>query len=614
MIYLRFFAPLRQVMALRPTLHAKARRRKAPQRSKENPKPYSRERNKLMKYARLVVTAFIVCLTVIAINQTVSAQEQKMPNHVHYKEPAQQGVSPTGAIAPRLQKLGTHTFPVSTKNAQAQLFMNQGLNLSYAFNHAEAGRAYREAERLDPNLAIAFWGEALALGPNINAPMDPAAEPKALEVIQKAVALKPKASPREAALIDALTYRYSGKAEDRRARDVAYADAMRKVHLQFPDDDDISMLYVESVMDLRPWGYWTRDGLPYDRTAEVVALTEKVIAKNPNHPGALHLYIHLMEAFQADKAEVAADRLLTLMPAAGHMVHMPAHIYQRVGRYADAQKSNEMAIAADEDYISQCRAQGLYPMAYYPHNLHFLWFAATAQGNSKIAIEAARKAASQVSEETLKAVPLLAGFRVVPYYALTRFGKWDEMLREPEPPSSNVYLTGMWRYARGTAFLGKGQTSDAEAELAKVSGLMSDKSLDSPLFSPNTALAVLTIGQEVLAGNIAASKKNYDEAVAHLERAVRLEDALVYTEPAEFHYPPRQALGAVLLAAGRPAEAETVYWEDLKRNRESGWSLFGLMQALKAQNKNDDAALVEARFKKAWARADVTLIDSRFGK
>jgi tetratricopeptide (TPR) repeat protein len=567
-----------------------------------------------MKFAQSIFTAIVLVMTIAGFQGVASAQEKPMPNHVHYKEPAQQGVSPTGAIAPRLQKLGDHKFPVSTKNAQAQLFMNQGLNLSYAFNHAEAGRAYREAERLDPNLAIAFWGEALALGPNINAPMSPESEPKALEAIQKAIALKAKASPSEQALIDALKYRYTGKAEERRANDVAYADAMRKVHLQFPDDDDISMLYVESVMDLRPWGYWTKDGTPYDRTPEIVALTEKVIAKNPNHPGALHLYIHLMEAFQADKAEAAADRLLTLMPAAGHMVHMPAHIYQRVGRYADAQKSNEMAIAADEDYISQCRAQGLYPMAYYPHNLHFLWFAATAEGNSKLAVEAARKLASQVNDETLKAVPLLAGFRVVPYYALTRFGKWDEMLREPEPPALSVYLTGMWHYARGTAFLGKGQTSDAEQELAKLNALMPDKSLDGPLFSPNTARAIITIADEVLAGEIDSANKKYDTAIAHLERAVRLEDALVYTEPAEFHYPPRHALGAVLLAAGRPAEAETVYWEDLRRNKENGWALFGLMQALKAQGKNDDGGLVEARFKKAWAKADVTLTASRFGR
>lgn len=568
-----------------------------------------------MRLTRTAMVAIAATMVTIALPINSWAQDQKpVPNHVHYKDPGQQSTSPTGAVAPRLQKLGTHTFPVSTKNAQAQLFMNQGLNLSYAFNHAEAGRAYREAARLDPNLAMAYWGQALALGPNINAPMDPASEPKALEAIQKAVALKSKASPREQALIDALTHRYSGRAEDRKTRDREYADAMREVYLRFPDDQDIAMLYVESVMDLRPWGYWERDGQPYERTAEIVGITEKIIARNPNHPGALHLYIHLMEAYQADKAEAAADRLRTLMPAAGHMVHMPAHIYQRVGRYADAAKSNVMAIAADEDYISQCRAQGLYPMAYYPHNLHFLWFAATAEGRSKIAIEAARKAASRVDDDTLKAVPLLAGFRVVPYYALTRFGKWDEMLREPEPPATSAYLHGMWQYARGTAFLGKGQISEAEQEYAKLTGTLKDKSLDQPLFSPNTGLAVMSIAHEVLAGNIAAAKKDYDAAIPHLERAVRLEDALVYTEPAEFHYPPRQALGAALLEAGRAGEAETVYWDDLRRNRENGWSLYGLMQALKAQGKNYDAALAEARFKKAWASADVTLSSSRFGQ
>src|SRR5258705_12955022 len=249
-----------------------------------------------MRFSRFLLTLAVIGVTLIAIQKTALAQAaqapQPAPNHVHYIEPPQQSTSPTGAIAPRLQKLGTHVFPVSTKNKQAQLFMNQGLDLSYAFNHAEAGRAYREAARLDPDLAMAFWGEALALGPNINAPMDPASEPKALEAIQKAVALKANGSPREQALIDALTNRYSGRAEDRVARDHAYADAMRKVHLQFPDDQDISMLYVESVMDLRPWGYWTRDGTPYERTAEIVALTEQVIARNPLHPAALHLYIH----------------------------------------------------------------------------------------------------------------------------------------------------------------------------------------------------------------------------------------------------------------------------------------------------------------------------------
>jgi tetratricopeptide (TPR) repeat protein len=544
------------------------------------------------------------------------AQEKQSGGHVHYTKSADQDkAGPGGVLAPRLQKLGSYQFPVSTKNKEAQLFINQGLNLSYAFNHAEAGRAFREAARQDPNLAMAYWGEALVLGPNINAPMDPNAEGPAFQALKKAIELKAKASPREQAYIEALSERYSGNAADRQARDRAYAAAMYKLQQKFPDDLDAATLYAESMMDLRPWGYWTRDGQPYEGMGEVVAIIEKVIAKNPQHPGALHLYIHLLEATdRVDKAEGAADRLLTLMPAAGHMVHMPAHIYQRVGRYADAARSNELAIAADEDYIAQCQAQGLYPMGYYPHNIHFLWFAATADGRSKLSIEAARKAASKVPDEALQQVSLMAIFRVVPYYALTRFGKWDEMLREPEPPAFSPYTRGIWHYARGIAFVRKGELDQANQELAKLKEVLTDKSLDQPLFSPNTGRAVLSIAPEVLAGEIDAANKNYDSAIAHLERAVRLEDSLVYTEPAEWHYPPREALAAVLLAAGRAGEAETVYWADLKKNRNSGWSLYGLMKALQAQGKSADAALVEARFKKAWERADVTIEDSRFAQ
>jgi tetratricopeptide (TPR) repeat protein len=575
-----------------------------------------KERN-TMRPTRLLLISVAVGLTLIGCQQIALSQTgPAVPNHVHYKQSAEQDKpSPTGARAPRLQNLGKHQFPVTTKSKEAQLFINQGLNLSLAFNHAEAGRAFREASRLDPQLAMAYWGEALVLGPNINAAMDPNNEPKAHELVQKALALKSKASPREQAYIDALAERYSGNAAERQTRDRAYAVAMRKLHERYPDDLDAAVLYAEAMMDLRPWGYWSRDGQPYEGTAEAVSLIEKVIERNPQHPGALHLYIHLMEATEKlDKAEAAADRLLTLMPAAGHMVHMPAHIYQRVGRYADAVRSNELAILADEDYITQCQAQGLYPMAYYPHNVHFLWFAASFDGRSKLAIESARKTASKVPDEVLKQVPLLAIFRVVPYYALTRFGKWDEMLREPAPPAFSPYSRGIWHYARGVAFVAKGQLDAADQELAKVRETLKDQALDQPLFSVNTARAVLSVAPEVLAGEIAAAKKNYDAAIAHLERAVRLEDALVYTEPAEWHYPPRQALGAILLEAGRPGEAETVYWADLKRNRHNGWALFGLSRALREQGKNDEATVVEARFKKSWERADIIPTSSRFGR
>jgi len=538
--------------------------------------------------------------------------------HVHYVEPpAAQASQPSasGAIAPRLQNLGAHTFPVSTRNRDAQAFMNQGLNLAYAFNHAEARRAFREAARLDPELAMAYWGQSLVLGPNINALMEPNEEPQAYELVQKAMSLKGRGSAREQAYIEALAERYSGRAADRQPRDAAYADAMRRVHERFPDDLDAAMLYVESVMDLRPWGYWQRDGAPHARTNDIVTLTEQVLARNPKHPGAVHMYIHLMEGTATpEKAEQAADTLLTLMPAAGHMVHMPAHIYQRVGRYADAIKSNQMAIAADEDYISQCRAQGLYPMAYYPHNIHFLWFAATSDGQSKLAIDSARQLASKIDDDTLKNLPLTAGFRVVPYYALTRFGRWDEMLSEPEPPAFSAVLRAVWHYARGLSLVAKNQIPAAEQELRRLIALTSDPSMKDTLFSPNTSAAIVAPAPAVLAGEIAAARGDYDLAISQLDRAIRLEDSLVYTEPSEFHFPPRLALGAILLQAGRAAEAETVYWEDLRRNRENGWALFGLLQALRAQNKSSEASLTESRFKAAWSRADVALTASRFGR
>jgi tetratricopeptide (TPR) repeat protein len=453
---------------------------------------------------------------------------------------------------------------------------------------------------------------ALVLGPNINAAMDPEAEPVAYQHIQRALAMKANASAREQAYIDALATRYSGAPADRSARDVAYSQAMKRLHEKYPDDLDAATLYVESVMDLRPWGYWMRDGAPYEGIADAVALIERILARQPDHPGALHLYIHLMEATHPERAEKAADTLLPLMPAAGHMVHMPAHIYQRVGRYADAIKSNQLAIAADEDYITQCRAQGIYPLGYYPHNLHFLWFAATYDGQSQLAIDAAKKTASKIDDATLQQMPLLAAFRVVPYFAITRFGRWDEMLREPAPASNNAYLNGVYHYARGLALVAKGRLNEAEQALASVRRALADKSLDSPLFSPNTARSVFEIAPLVLAAEIAAARQQYELAIAQLDRAVRLEDGLVYTEPAEWHYPVRHALGAVLLAAGRPAEAETVYWDDLKRNKDNGWALYGVVQALRAQGKDDRAKVVEERFNRVWSRADVKLTGSRF--
>ncbi len=384
--------------------------------------------------SRLLLAATLACSVLAAHAQT--------PTHKHYQHSETFDTpSPTGAVAPRLQNVGKHAFNVTTKSEQAQRFMNQGLNLTYGFNHAEAGRAFAEAARLDPDLAMAHWGQALVLGPNINAAMPPEEEPKALEHLRKAQALKAKASQRERDYIDALAMRYTGKADDRAAADQAFAGAMRVLHEKYPDDQDAATLYAESLMDLSPWNYWTRDGRPYERTHDIIASLDKVLKANPEHPGALHLWIHLWEASNTpEKAEAAADRLLPLAPAAGHLVHMPGHIYQRVGRYTDAVKANQLAIVADEDYITQCRAQGLYPLAYYPHNVHFLWFGATMAGQSQLAIDAAKKTANSIPEQALKDLPMLQAFVLTPDYALVRFGKWDEILSAPAPRAdTHVY-------------------------------------------------------------------------------------------------------------------------------------------------------------------------------
>jgi tetratricopeptide (TPR) repeat protein len=383
----------------------------------------------------------------------------------------------------------------------------------------------------------------------------------------------------------------------------------------YPDDLDARTIYAESLMDLRPWNYWMRDGQPYEETQEIQKSLEQVLAKNPNHPGALHYWIHLWEPTDTpERAEAEADRLLPLMPGAGHVVHMPAHIYMRVGRHADVVRSNQMAVLADEDYIAQCRAQGAYPLGYYPHNIHFIWMGATAGGQGKLALEAARKVAAAIPNEALATVPVLQSFLVVPYWTMVRFGQWNDILAEKGPAHDTPFTRAAWRYARAMALTAKGQLSQADAELKRLRTLVNDPSLKSQVTSSmNTGYAILRIAPEVVAGEIAARRKNWDAALLHLERAVRYEDSLIYQEPSDWHAPVRQNLGAVLLAAGRADEAEAVYWEDLRKNPGTGWALFGLMQALKAQGKHDEAALAETRFRAAWKDADITLAASRIG-
>lgn len=549
----------------------------------------------------------------VAEGSTAPPANEPVAQHQHYTETADAAKpAASGALAPLLDGLGSHVFPVTSDSPRAQLFVNQGVNLAFAFNHAESGRAFREAARLDPDCAMCYWGQALVLGPNINAPMAPDTEAAAQALVQRAVALSSHASEREQAYIKALATRYTGDTKDRSAADSAYADAMHAVMQQFPDDLDAAVLWAEAQMDLRPWDYWMRDGTPQPGTLAVVATLQSVIARKPDHPQALHLYIHALESTAIPaQAEAAADRLATLMPGAGHMIHMPSHIYQRVGRYADAAATNVRAMAADEHYIAQCRAQGLYPMGYYPHNIHFFWFAATAQGRSKAAIDAARKAASRIPDETLAQMPMLGVFRALPYYALTRFGMWDEMLAEPAPPSGDLFLTGVWHYGRGLALVAKGNLVAAETELHRLRQIAADPRLDYAMFSPNTAAAILSIAPAMLGGELSAARGDFNDAIASLSEAARLEDSLVYTEPAEWHYPVRLALGAVLLDAGRAREAEAIYWQDLHINPHNGWALHGLHEALVAQGKQSQATVIADRFNTAWANADITLEASR---
>jgi tetratricopeptide (TPR) repeat protein len=519
-------------------------------------------------------------------------------------------------LAPVLGGLGTWSFPVTTSSARAQLFFDQGLRLSYGFNHAEAIRAFREAGRLDPAMAMAAWGEAFALGPNINAPLTPESQKQAYDAIQRAKTLGVKATEKERALIEALALRYSTDTKAERAPfDTAYANAMRKVAARFPDDADVNALYAAAVMDTMPWSYWNKDGSPKDRTNEVIETLERVMAKHPAHAGAHHFYIHMVEASPTpDRGVRSADVLADLMPGAGHMVHMPSHIYLRTGRYADASAANERAIVADEDYLTQCQAQGMYPTGYYPHNVHFLWFASSFEGRSAQAIDMARKTAEKVPHHVSAHVGSLHDLPIVPLYAYVRFGKWSDVLTTPKPADSNDYGIAIWHYARALAFLARQQGDRARAEADAFDAVAAREVFtttlkDSPLGSN------LAIAARVVRGEIAAFEKDYAKAVALLTEAVALNDAQSYMEPAYWHFPVRHNLGAVLLDAGRPAEAEQVYREDLKHNRENGWALFGLMQSLDRQPdqaKKDELSTVATRFRKAWARADVKLTASRF--
>jgi tetratricopeptide (TPR) repeat protein len=504
--------------------------------------------------------------------------------------------------------LGNLHHPISTNSKLAQRYFDQGLTLAYGFNHAEAARSFQEAAKLDPECAICYWGVALVLGPNINAPMEPEAVSEAWRSLQQALKLSKNASDKEKAYIQALAKRYpSQPVDDRKSFDLAYANAMREVAQRYPDDPDAATLFAESLMDTTPWDYWEEDGTLKPTGKEIIATLESILQEHPNHPGANHLYIHAVEKERPDLGVASADRLMQLVPNSGHLVHMASHIYIRVGRYHDAVLSNQRGIAADNAYAARNQVEGIYPLAYMPHNHHFLWFAALMTGQSKVATQAALHTAKV--DAKLMRQPDFAGalqhFYTIPMYTYIRFGQWDRILSTSAPAKDLKYPSGVWHYARGRAFAAKGQIKPAMRELKQLQAIAAIPALqDIKIWGFNSTASILNIASQVLAGEIAAQQKNYQQAIAHLQTAVKLEDALVYTEPADWSQPARQSLGGILLKARRFAQAEQAYRDDLNIYPENGWSLYGLMQSLKAQNKQAEAQVVQKQFEQAWQYAD----------
>jgi tetratricopeptide (TPR) repeat protein len=504
--------------------------------------------------------------------------------------------------------LGSHHHPVSTTNAEAQRFFDQGLTLVYAFNHEEAIRSFRRAAELDPQLAMAHWGIALALGPNINLDVDPARERAAFEAAQRALALSPKAPENERAYIEALITRYSvdPKADLKRLA-VAYKNAMGEVVKRFPDDLDAATLYAESAMNLRPWQLWTKDGKPAEGTEEIVSVLESVLRRNPDHIGAIHYYIHAVEASpHPERALAYAARLAPQVPAAGHLVHMPAHIYVRTGDYEMAARSNKEAAEADQAYIKTSGAQGVYPTMYYNHNLHFLAHAYGMAGQFALALEAGRQLESNVAPH-IKAMPMLEGFMPTPTLILVRFRRWDDVLKSSEPDRAMTVTNALWHYARGMAYAATGKPESAEAEQKIFTEAIKSISAETPFGLNNAGSILAPIAGNVLSARIALARQDKKTAIALLRTAVAAEDALNYDEPPGWDAPVRESLGGALLLDGNPVEAEKVFRDDLAKHPRSGRSLFGLMESLKAQGKKADARMVQSEFESAWKKADVQL-------
>jgi len=521
------------------------------------------------------------------------------PGAVAQEHPTHKAVRPATLVT----GLGDLHHPVSTHNSEAQQFFDQGLRFIYAFNHDEAARSFQRAAELDPKMAMAYWGVAEAVGPNYNDPADPERYKLAHDAVQKAVELTAGSPTNEQAYIHAMAKRFPADPNsDLKKAAEEYHDAMRQVSAQFPDDLDAATLFAESGMNLHPWGLWHQDGTPEAGTDEIVATLESVMRRDPNHLGAIHYYIHTVEASNnPERALAGANKLAALAPGAGHIVHMPAHIYIRTGDYEAAVKTNEQAAIVDRAYLKATGEQGIYPMMYYSHNLHFVAMCGAMNGRYAEARKNADLLAANVGPH-VKEMPPLEGFMTIPMAVEVRFHHWDEILKMPKPDPAMKVTTGFWHFSRGLALAGTGKVSAAEAEYKIVSDAQAATSPDEIFNAPinNKTKDILEIAKEVLGAKIAMAKKDTDGAIAMLREAVAIQDTLKYGEPPDWFFPVRESLGGALLVSGDAAGAEKVFREDLDRNPRNPRSLWGLRQALLQQKRDYDAGFVQKQFEASW--------------
>ena len=522
------------------------------------------------------------------------------------------------AGAPLLNGLGSHSFTISSKVEGVQEYFNQGLIMAFAFNHAESIRSFKAAQKLDPNCAICFWGEALALGPNINvtsdgkAIMSPQDRLDAFERTNKAIALIEFASPKEKDFILTLKSRYNGDVNSSRVPlDIAYAEAMEALSSKYSDDTDAASLYAEALMNTMPWNYWAEDGNPKPDTIKVINTIESVLDKDPNHPLAIHLYIHAVEASSnPGRAEEAADRLADLVPGAGHLVHMPSHIYWRVGRYEDASLANIAAAKVDEEYIAQCNAQGFYPALYYPHNIHFLWAASTMEGMSDLSIESAIKVSNYVSPEQIRNIPFLEFFHTIPLLSYVRFAKWDKVFSYERPDDDFKFSNSIFNYALSVAHAANGNILEANRFQSMILNDIESEEVNAMVMAGHPTKSLMKIASLLASGSIDMYSSKYSEAITSFEEAVTIQDTLPYTEPPFWYYPTRQTLGHALLMNNSFEEAALVFEKDLKDYPRNGWSYFGLHLAQNKLNNKEKSIEALNKFKEIWGRADISINSS----